>query len=398
VEAQTDIQTYLEQGKQALAQGQAREAAIAYAHGAQMEPENPMVHLGLAEANLALGNYGVVQMACRRAKELQPNGGLEGRIAQAILELLDRRYDRVLQHIDIVISEDPSIAYAHALRSYVLRVTGQDYDANLARARAARLSYGGRFENCFPAVEPLSKAGSKSTLPPVQQSANTDSANGQHNSTSAQTERRAEPKPAWSTPNQIQRQIIRTRFTLNQYPGLVTNIIIAINIIILALCYVSPKIIEFGAQINVAILQGQYWRLFTAMFINTNILSVALTTFSLFFMGRVVEMLYGQGRYVLLYVLSGLATSIVFLLLAPDGVTYGAYGAIFGIFGALGIFLILNRRTIGPGMLTNWIFWLGLNLVFGFAGGPAFWADLGGLAAGVILGFLFLPRSGSRVL
>src|SRR5258708_9734013 len=123
-----------------------------------MEAEKTMVHLGLAEANLALGNYGVVQMAAHRPKELQPTGGIEGRIAQAILELLDRRYDRVLQHIDIVISEDPSIAYAHALRSYVLRVTGQDYDANLARARAARLSYGGRFENCFPAVEPLAKA------------------------------------------------------------------------------------------------------------------------------------------------------------------------------------------------------------------------------------------------
>jgi membrane associated rhomboid family serine protease len=280
----------------------------------------------------------------------------------------------------------------------MLRVTGQDYDANLARARAARLSYGGRFENCFTAVEPLSKAGYKSALSPVQQPSNADSANGQQNSAPAQPERRAEPKPAWSPPNQIQRQIIRTRFTLNQYPGLVTNIIIAINIIVLALCYISPKVIEFGAQINAAILQGQYWRLFTAMFINNSILSVALSTFSLFFMGRVVEMLYGQGRYVLLYVLSGLVTSVLFLLLAPDGVIFGAYGAIFGIFGALGIFLIINRRTIGPGMLTNWIFWLGLNLVFGFAGGPAFWADLGGLAAGVILGLLFLPRSGHRIL
>ena len=48
MEAQTDIQTYLEQGRQALAQGQAREAAIAYAHGAQMEPDNPLARLNLA--------------------------------------------------------------------------------------------------------------------------------------------------------------------------------------------------------------------------------------------------------------------------------------------------------------------------------------------------------------
>ena len=69
MEAQTDIQTYLERGKQALAQGQGREAAIAYAHAAQIEPDNPMVHLGLAEANLALGSYGVVYMACRKVQE-----------------------------------------------------------------------------------------------------------------------------------------------------------------------------------------------------------------------------------------------------------------------------------------------------------------------------------------
>ena len=107
MEAQTDIQTYLERGKQALAQGQGREAAIAYAHAAQLEPDNPMVHLGLAEANLALGSYGVVYMACRKVQELQPAGGFESTVAQALLDLLDRRYDRALQNVDAAISMDP---------------------------------------------------------------------------------------------------------------------------------------------------------------------------------------------------------------------------------------------------------------------------------------------------
>ena len=76
MEAQTDLQTYLEQGRQALAQGQGREAAIAYAHAAQIEPLNPLVHLGLAEANLALGSYGIVHMACRKTQEIAPSGPL----------------------------------------------------------------------------------------------------------------------------------------------------------------------------------------------------------------------------------------------------------------------------------------------------------------------------------
>src|SRR2546421_5397372 len=100
----------MDSGKQALAQGQGREAAIAYAHAAQLDPGNPMVHLGLAEANLALGDYRVVKMACQRTQELQPGGGSEAMTAQALLDLLNRRYERALQNIDAVISENPTSA------------------------------------------------------------------------------------------------------------------------------------------------------------------------------------------------------------------------------------------------------------------------------------------------
>jgi tetratricopeptide (TPR) repeat protein len=131
----------MERGKQALAQGQGREAAIAYAHAAQIEPNNPYIHLGLAEANLALGDYGVVFMAARKVQELQSEGGTAATMAQALLDLLDRRYDRAMQNVEAVTSEDPGNAYAHAMRAYLLRLTGNDYDAGLARSRAARLSY-----------------------------------------------------------------------------------------------------------------------------------------------------------------------------------------------------------------------------------------------------------------
>ncbi|MGB8344163.1 MAG: tetratricopeptide repeat protein, partial [Ktedonobacteraceae bacterium] len=88
MEAQTDTQTYIERGRQALAQGQPRDAAIAYAHAAQLEPDNPLIHLGLAEANLALGSYGVVHMACKKVQELQPDGGYASSLAQALLDTL----------------------------------------------------------------------------------------------------------------------------------------------------------------------------------------------------------------------------------------------------------------------------------------------------------------------
>ena len=55
MEAQTDIQTYIEQGNYSLAHGQAREAAVAYAHAAQIEPENPTVHLGIGRGKSWFG-------------------------------------------------------------------------------------------------------------------------------------------------------------------------------------------------------------------------------------------------------------------------------------------------------------------------------------------------------
>ena len=402
MEAQTDIQTYLERGKQALAEGQGREAAIAFAHAAQIEPDNPKVHLGLAEANLALGSYGVVYMACRKVQELQPQGGFESTMAQALLNLLDRRYDRALQEVDSAISQDPGNGYAHALRAYLLRLNGQDYDAGLARARAARLSYGGHFENVFPPVEPVAAPG-YAGLPPV-------SPDGYGQPPQNNTAQR-EAVPTWSRPGGMQRQVIRTRFMLSRNPRFVTNIIIAINVAIyLVLALLSQNLnidqnllLQVGAQYNPIIYAnplGEFWRIFTAMFLHFNILHVGLNMLSLFFIGTAVEVFYGKWRYLVIYLGSGIAGGIATFFLTPNAFAAGASGAIFGVFGALGIFYVLNRRSLGAfggGAITNWLFWLGLNLVWGFATpGIGIWDHIGGLVAGMIIAALLMPRMRRR--
>lgn len=402
MEAQT-IHDYLERGKQSLAQGQAREAAIAYAHAAQLEPDNPIVHLGLAEANLALGNYGVVYMASRKVQELQPEGGIEHSLAQALLDLLDRRYDRALEDLVPVIDEDPANAYAHAMRAYLLHLTGQDYDAGLERARAARLSYGGRFENCFPPVEPQG-----APAPGYGPIATPDPSNGNDSPTfiSDRPQVDREPVPTWSRPNSMQRQMVRTRFAISQIPRLVTYILIGINVAIyIVLAILSQNVlsisqdvlVNFGAQVNFLVAQGQIWRIFTAMFLHFSITHIGLNMLSLFFVGSAVEIMYGKWRYLLIYLASGIIGGIItFFLMPPETLAAGASGAIFGVFGALGVFYIVNRQALGAygrGAITNWLFWIGLNLVFGFSvPGIGIWDHIGGLVAGMLLGFLLMPR------
>lgn len=408
LEAQTDIQTYMEQGKQALARGQGREAAIAFAHAAQIEPNNPMVHLGLAEANLALGSYGVVYMAGRKVQELQPEGGTESTMAQALLNLLDRRYDRALQEVDNAISQDPGNGYAHALRSYLLRATGHDYDAQLARARAARLSYGGHFDNDFPPLETEQPGYRGIGIPPTS-----SNGTGQpDNPFSVRPDvdpavREQEPVPAWSRPNGMQRQVIRTRFALSQNPRFVTTLLIGINVIVyIVLAILSQNIVSIdqsvlvqaGAQVNLLVQQGQVWRIFTAMFIHLSILHIGLNMLSLFFIGPAVEIFFGKWRYLVIYLGSGIIGGIVTYFTLPlNTIAAGASGAIFGIFGALGVFFLLNRRALGGGVLGQWLFWLVLNLVWGFSTpGIGVLDHIGGLVAGVVLAFILMPRARRR--
>ena len=420
MEAQTDTQTYIERGRQALAQGQARDAAIAYAHAAQQEPDNPMIHLGLAEANLALRSYGVVHMACKKVQELQPEGGYASSLAQALLDTLDRRYDRAAQNVDAAIAIDPTDPYAHALRGYLLRARGQDYDGGLARARAARLSYGGRFEGAFPPIEqqPSLGYGPPPTLPVNGMQPGQDAVAAPPPGTgNAEGNAQREAVPAWSRPNPMQRQMVRTRFAISQRPRLVTNIIILLNVIVyLAMIVVSLTtnaglgslgdisqnvLIEFGAQVNQYVAQGHFWLIFTAMWLHFNILHIGLNMLSLFFIGTIVEMFYGKWRYLLIYLLSGLIGGIVTYFAAPPNtLAAGASGAIFGVFGALGVFFLLNRRALGPagtGAIMNWLFWLVLNFAFDFsAPGIGIQDHIGGLAAGLVLGFILLPRMRQR--
>jgi membrane associated rhomboid family serine protease len=392
LEAQTDLQTYLEQGKQALARGEGREAAIAYAHAAQMEPTNPLVHLGLAEANLALGSYSIVQMACRKTQELVSSGPIY-ELSQALLSLLDKRYTQALQQVDTAIQDDPGNAYAHALRAYLLRVTNQTYDAGLARSRASRLSFGGTFENCFPPVEPLYASGYGSqptSFAPTQQ---------------ASAPQQQEQIPTWSSPNNtMQRRVTRTRFWLSQNPRFVTYTLISINVLVyFILALLSQNfltisdgpLLTLGAQVGPLVVQGEYWRIFAAMFLHANILHIGLNMLSLFFIGPAVELFYGKWRFLLIYLVSGIVGGITTHLLLGEGyAVVGASGAISGIFGALGAFFLVNRRALGPAgnaLIGQWLFWLMLNVAFGFSGNIAWQDHLGGLISGLILGAILLP-------
>jgi rhomboid protease GluP len=155
-------------------------------------------------------------------------------------------------------------------------------------------------------------------------------------------------------------------------------------------------LVTMGAQWNLLVSQGQVWRIFTAMFLHLNILHIGLNMLSLYFVGSVVEIFYGKWRYLVIYLVSGIIGGIVsYYFTDLNSVSVGASGAIFGAFGALGAFYLVNRRALGPAgnaMIGQWVFWLLLNLFYGFSvTGIDIQDHIGGLISGLILGLILLP-------
>ena len=150
------------------------------------------------------------------------------------------------------------------------------------------------------------------------------------------------------------------------------------------------RIYREGVLYGPLVADGEWWRLFTSMFLHYGPIHLALNMLALWWFGSAVEQVLGRGRYLLLYLVSGLAGSAGALLLDPNALTAGASGAIFGILGAA--FVLERQRTyvLGGGALSVIV----LNIVFTFAvPGISIGGHLGGLVGGA-LGVLALSRFG----
>jgi len=165
----------------------------------------------------------------------------------------------------------------------------------------------------------------------------------------------------------------------------------------------------FGAKLNSAINeQHQWWRFVTPMFVHVNLPHLLINMYSLWVVGPYVEKLYGSAKFVVFWVVTGVAGVVAsYLTLRPnlavgpgrflfknsDVLSAGASGALFGLVGVLFVFGIKFRhelpegfrRAFGTGLLPM----IMLNLFIGYVGRGFIdnAAHLGGLVSGAILAF-----------
>ena len=125
----------------------------------------------------------------------------------------------------------------------------------------------------------------------------------------------------------------------------ITYSIIILNLIVYILSsFFSQDIIDMDIQTLVdmgalygpfTVLKGEWWRLFTAMFLHAGMTHLLMNMFSLYLIGRGAEMYFDTKSYLSIYLFSGLLGGLVSLYIHPVSVGIGASGAIFGVFGAL---------------------------------------------------------------
>ena len=152
----------------------------------------------------------------------------------------------------------------------------------------------------------------------------------------------------------------------------------------------SSRLVTWGglAPLKIAV-SGEYYRLITATFLHGGLLHIALNMYVLWILGSFMEPSLGSVRFLIVYFVSGLAASATSYWLGPvQQLGVGASGAIFGLLGAWVAFSFRRRDTaVGAAQLRQALFWIGINLVFGFSvAGIDNFAHLGGLVSGAFAG------------
>lgn len=180
---------------------------------------------------------------------------------------------------------------------------------------------------------------------------------------------------------------------------LFTYVILAIQIVVFLLMEVkgsstsSSTLIQFGAKINPLILDGEWWRFLTPIFLHIGTLHLLMNSIALFYVGPLVERLFGNGRFIFIYLFAGFSGSLASFVTNPN-LSAGASGAIFGCFGALLYFGTVYPKLFFRTMGMNLLIVIGLNIIFGFSvQGIDNAGHIGGLVGGFLAaGIVHFPK------
>lgn len=157
-------------------------------------------------------------------------------------------------------------------------------------------------------------------------------------------------------------------------------------------------LVRAGAMVRGVVDGGEWWRLVTCVFLHVGTVHLVVNAVGLYFLGRVVDELFGGARTIAIFAVAGLAGSLASYAASPAGMSAGASGAVFGLLGALFIELTWHRalyraawkRGMWGGIVFVTLAQLGVGFLY-----PVIdqWAHGAGLLGGVLAGAALSPNA-----
>jgi membrane associated rhomboid family serine protease len=164
---------------------------------------------------------------------------------------------------------------------------------------------------------------------------------------------------------------------------------LAVVFYVLGFLGLEDELVRIFAQINPAVEDGEWWRIFTVVLLHGSITHIIFNMWALYVLGPQIERGVGTWPFVTLYLASaGVGGVFAFYLGGTNDIAVGASGAIFGLFG-IWLSWALHRRSTpyGRAVLTQLLFLLAINAAIPFIFRNVSWqAHLGGLIAGFVIG------------
>ena len=180
---------------------------------------------------------------------------------------------------------------------------------------------------------------------------------------------------------------------------LAANMIVFLVLSVMGSTQSTSFMLQHGACYTPLILEGEYYRLFTGMFLHFGLIHLVYNMICLVALGDLLEKEAGSWRYLAVYLLGGLAGNLVSLALdlygvrGAYGVSAGVSGAVFAVIGGVLWIVIRRKGQFGRISLQRMMLTVVLMVLQGFTqGGTDNAAHVGGLAAGFVLAALLQIR------
>lgn len=175
---------------------------------------------------------------------------------------------------------------------------------------------------------------------------------------------------------------------------LLVNLIVFITLVLIGVNPVSPssqELLEFGGSRRLEVLNGEYWRLLSSIFIHAGIMHLFMNLIGLGVSAFLLEKIIHPLGLILMFLTTGIIASSTSVYWNPNSVSVGSSGGIFGLYGlilAFAIFDIFPNDMFG---MVKFVLFLmaGLTLVIGLTGimgSVDNSAHIGGLVSGVVIG------------